>query len=209
MPITVKSPDYYQTVLNAYLATIASSTGGVNTYDTPFAVNEIKEVGVSEQRTESKIYASGTVFKQTSKHTATNLGVSAIMLPRDFVREVLGRSVDANGGMSFATGKDTSAEFAFGYTFEYSNGDKVFIWHPRCVLTSDDKTVKTSDGNALDPATSYSIVALPYGPDMIIQAEYDQSLVSATKVPLTEDAFFATVVSTLTDARIGTETTAP
>jgi len=208
MPITVKTPDYLETVKKAYLALIASTLAGVNTYATPVAADTIKEVGVSEQRTETTIYASGTVLKKSGKHTMTNLGVSATALPKDFLRAVLGRTADTNGGFCFAKSGDVPKEFAFGYTFEYSNGDLVFVWHPRCTLATADRTVKTSDANALDPSNSYSIVALPYGPSNIIEVEYDQSEVLDTKNPLTEDVFFATVIATVDDVRIGTETAA-
>ena len=207
MPIAVQTPDYLETVKNAYLAEIASAAAGVNTYSTPTAVNTIKEVGVSEQKTEATIYASGTVLKKAAKHTMTNLAVSATALPASFLRKVLGRTPDTHGGFCFAKSGDVPKEFAFGYVFEYSNGDLVFHWHPRCTLATADKTVKTSDANALDPSNAYSIVALPYGPNLIIDVEYDQSEVIDTKNPLTEDTFFATVISTVDDIRIGTETT--
>lgn len=205
--IVVQTPDYFETVRNAYLAEITSVAGGVNTYGTPTAVNTVKEVGVSEQRTESTIYASGTVLKKASKHTMTDLAVNATALPVAFLRKVLGRTPDTNGGFCFAKSGDVPKEFAFGYTFEYSNGDRVFHWHPRCTLSKADKTVKTKDGNSADPSNAYSIVALPYGPSDIIDVEYDQSEVVDTKNPLTEQAFFATVISTVDDVRIGTETT--
>lgn len=207
MSFTLTTPDYFETVGKAFLAKITAVTGGVNTYADPIAVDTIKEVGVSETRTEQTIYTSGTVLKKTSKHTMSDLAVSATALPPDFLRWALGREVDTNGGFCFAKSGDKPKEFAFGYTFDYSGGEQVFVWHPRCTLSKADRTVKTSDSNATDPSNAYTIVALPYAAsDNLIQVEYDQTTVLSTKNPLTEAQFFAAVISSESDPLIGTET---
>ena len=206
MPLVLKQPDYFETCKNAYLAKTTTVAPGANIYAVPFTSNGIKAVGVAEQRSATTITASGAVFKMVSKHTATNLGIDAIALDQEFVRWALAHVSDANGGFSFGKGTDKPTEFAFGCTFAYASGLRVFQWYPRCVLSNGDKSVKDPGTTATDPSTPYSIVALPYGANDLIYIEYDQSLVLATKNPLTEDVFFATVVSTITDIRVGTET---
>jgi len=206
MPLTLKHPDYFETCKNAYLAKTTTVAPGANVYSVPFATDGIKKVGVSEARETKTITASGKVFKQVSKHSLTNLGIDAIALDPEFVRWALGHASDANGGFGFGKGTDNPTEFAFGCVFEYKSGLEVFQWYPRCTLSNGDKSVADGGITATDPSTSYTIVALPYGDNNIIYVEYDQSLVLATKVPLVEDIFFATVVSTIADIRVGTET---
>ena len=208
MSITIKSPDYFETCKNAYLAKTTAVAHGANTYDTPFGVDTIKKVGESEQRETKTITASGKVFKQTSKHSATNLGIDATSLPADFVRWALDHASDTNGGFGFVKSSDTPTEFAFGSVYEYSDKSNfVFKWYPRCVLSNGDKTVQDPGTSPTDPSTSYTVVALPYGDDNIIAIEYDTTLVSVTKNPLTETQFFTAVLSTLANALVGTETT--
>lgn len=209
MPITLKHPDYFETCKNAYLAKTTTVAPGANVYAAPFATDGVKKVGVSEQRESKTITASGKVFKQVSKHSATNLGVDAIALDPEFVRWALSHSSDANGGFGITKSSDNPTEFAFGCTFEYSSGLLVFQWYPRCVLSNGDKTVSDPGTSSTDPSNSYTIVALPYGDDDIITIEYDQTLVSATKNPLTEEQFFTAVLSTEDNVLVGTETAKP
>lgn len=206
MPIVIQHPDYFETCKNAYLAKTTTVAPGANVYSTPFGVDTIKKVGESEQRESKTITASGKVFKQVSKHSATNLGIDATSLPADFVRWALNHSADANGGFGFVKSTDNPTEFALGTVYEYSTGELVFKWYPRCTLSNGDKTVQDPGTGSTDPSSSYSIIALPYGDTNIIAIEYDQSLVLDTKNPLTEEAFFTAVLSTIDNVLVGTET---
>ena len=206
MPITLKHPSYYRSVLNAYFAKTTTVAPGANVYAVPFQSDGIKKVGVAEQRESKTITASGKVFAITSKHSVTNLGIDAILLDPEFRRWALGHASDTNGGLGTVKATDEPIEFGFGCIFEYKDGMKVFRWYPRCVLANGDETVSDSGTSAVDPSNSYSVVAMPYGAGDDIAFEYDQSLVLSTKNPLTEEVFFATVVTAATDVRFGTET---
>ena len=206
MPITMESIVYKETVKNAYLAKTTLVAPGANTYATPTGVDSIKQVTKAEQRSELTIYASGKVFKKTSKHSATNLGIDALSLPAAFVKWALGHASDTNGGFGFDKSTDIPVEFALGLAYDNSDGSSAFEWYPRCILSNGDETVKDPGANPTDPSKSYAIVALPYGDDDIIRIEYDQMEVSALKNPLTEAQFFAAVLSTEANALVGTET---
>ena len=206
MSITAEVITYKETVKSAYLAKTTAVAPGANTYAAPTSVDSIKQVQKSEQRSELSIYASGKVFRKVSKHSATNLGIDAISLPSAFVRWALGHSSDANGGFGFDKSTDVPTEFALGIAYDNSDGTSAFEWYPRCVLSNGDETVKDPGASPTDPSTSYSVVALPYGADDVIRIEYDQQNVLATKVPLTEAVFFATVLDSVANTLVGTET---
>lgn len=206
MPITMEKIVYKETVKNGYLAKTTTVAPGANVYATPTGVDSIKQVQKSEERSDLTIYASGKVFKKVSKHSATKLGIDAICLPHAFVRWALGHSTDTNGGFGYDKSTDTPIEFAVGLAYDNSDGSSAFEWYPRCVLTNGDETVKDPGAAPTDPSNSYSVTALPYGDDDVIRIEYDQMDVSAAKNPLTEDQFFAVVLSTVANALVGTET---
>ena len=206
MTIPLKHPSYFRTCLNSYFAKTTTVAPGANAYAVPFASDGIKKVGIAEQRESKTITASGKVFKITSKHSLTNLGIDAILLDPEFKRWALGHISDANGGLAAHKSTDQPVEFAFGCVFEYENGLLVFRWYPRCILSNGDETVSDPGTSAVDPSNSYTVVAMPYGTGDAIAIEYDQSLVLSTKNPLTEDVFFATVATSETDVRFGTET---
>lgn len=206
MPITLKHPSFFRSCLNAYFAKTTTVAPGANVYAVPFASDGVKKVGVAEQRESKTIYASGKVFMINSAHSLTNLGIDAILLDPEFKRWALGHLSDTNGGLSAHKSTDQPIEFAFGCVFEYANGMLVFRWYPRCILSNGDETIATSEAAAVDPTNAYTVVAMPYGTGDAIAIEYDQSLVLSTKNPLTEDVFFATVATSETDIRFGTET---
>lgn len=206
MSIDILSPAYRITVGIMYFADITATTGGVNTYATPKGVNSIKNIGVTKQKSEQKVFASGFTYKYSSRKTGSQIQVSALQLPKDIIRKYAGKTVSTNKGFSFEQITDDLPEFATGYTTEYSDGKKVFKWFPRCVLAEYDDTVETSTDTPTEPSVAYQIVALPY--NGLIEVEYDQSQVVSGKTPLSEEQFFAAVISKTDDALVDSEATA-
>ena len=204
MAIAILHPEYEITVGNAYFADTATEEAGVKTFDTPKGVESIKSVGLTRQKAETTVYASGITYAYTSKKTGSQIAVSALALPGDMVRKYLGQAVSTNKGFSFEGTDDKLPEFAFGYSTEYTDGKKVFKWFPRCKLIDFNPTSATATDSTPEPDKSYTILALPYS--KLIEVEYDQHQVDPTKVPLTEDAFFAAVIASKEDAIIDTET---
>lgn len=205
MTVVIKHPAYQISVGNAYFADVASVANGVNTYGTPYGVESIKSVGLTKQKAEQTIHASGITYEYASKKSSTQIALGAVALPAATLRKYLGNTVSTNKGFGFETADDTLPEFAFGYTTEYSNGDKVFKWYPRCKLIAHDPSVETSTDTPTDPNLAHTILAMPYGTDRLIEVSYDQSEVDAAKVPYTEDEFFTQVVSTKTDVFVDAE----
>lgn len=203
MSITILTPDYDLSVLEAYYAFNGVSPG---TFEAPVGVNTIKSVGLAEQRATGTVYASGGILKSISRQNASQLTVGATALPIAFKRRALGRAISANVGFSSNKTGDVPLEFAFGYATEYSSGKQVFHWCPRCTLVTADASVETKTDGAENPNSSYVILAMPFGVGKNIEIVYDQSEVVANKVPLTGAQFFAAVISSLTNAIVDTET---
>ncbi len=204
MAITIEKPAYLMTVRNAYFAD-RTVTEGVVSYGTTKGVSSIKQVGIAKQKTEQKIHASGLVFDLTSQKSGANLSVQAVQLPADLIRKYEG--VVVNGGFGFESSDDQLPEFAFGYYSEYSNGNLLMYWYPRCKLTQADYTDETSTDSPRDPARDYVIMALPTD-DKVICVTYDQSKVPTGKTPYTAEEFFTQVIDSPTHAKVGAESTA-
>jgi phi13 family phage major tail protein len=204
MAITIEKPAYIVTVRNAYFADRTVS-GNTVTYGTTKGVSSIKQVGISKQKTEQKIHASGLVYDLSSQKAGANLSVQAVQLPLDLIRKYEGETVE--GGFSFESSDDQSPEFAFGYYSEYSDGNLLMYWYPRCKMTQADYTDETSTDSPHDPARDYVIVALPTD-DKVICVTYDQSKVPTGKIPYTAEEFFTQVIDSPTHAKVGAEPTA-
>lgn len=201
MTITIKKPAYKITVGNAYFADVnPDAAAGAYQYKTTEGVESIKEIGVSLEKAESTIYASGITYDVTQQKTGESITVDAVQLPKELIRKYLGEVKPSGdrGGVSIATTDDKAPEFAFGYSVEYSDGNQVFRWYPRCKLIAADETAATRDESASDPSDSYEIMAMPL--DELICAKYDQS--QTTGGAVTEAEFFEKVVSKV-DTLIG------
>lgn len=200
----IQHPDYEISVGNAYFADITVAEG-VTTYGQPVGVESIKSVGITKQKAEQTVYASGITYNYSSRKTGSQIVVQALQLPADLVRKYLGKAVSTNKGFSFEQTSDNLPEFAFGYTTEYSNGDKVFKWFPRCKLIDHNPTSETATETPTEPDKSYTILAMPV--NKLIEVEYDQSQVATGKVPFTEAAFFTDVIDKVNHTLVDTEET--
>lgn len=200
----IQHPDYEVSVGNAYLADITTNQGS-RTYGQPVGVESIKSIGITKQKAEQTVYASGITYNYSSRKTGSQLAVSALQLPPDFVRKYLGKAVSTNKGFAFDQTSDDLPEFAFGYTTEYSNGDLVFKWYPRCKLIDHNPTSETATDTPNEPDKSYTILAMPL--NKLIEVEYDQSQVAAGKMPLTEAAFFTDVIDKVDHTLVDSEET--
>ena len=203
MAITIEKPAYIVTVRNAYFAD-RTVTEGVVSYGTTKGVSSIKQVGIAKQKTEQKIHASGLIYDYASQKTGANISVQATQLPDDIVRKYEGITV--NGGFGFESSGDQPPEFAFGYYSEYSDGNLLMYWYPRCKMTQADYTDETSTDSPRDPARDYVIVAMPTD-DGVICVSYDQSKVATGKTPYTPEQFFTQVIDSPTHAKVGAEPT--
>lgn len=179
--ITIRKPDYWVTVGNAYFFD--------DTMDAVEGVSSIKNVGISEDKAEQKLYASGNVYEVVSQTTSTQITVDAIQLPAEWTNRYLGRTVVGAANEQKTT--DRLAEFAFGYTITYSNGDKIFKWFPRCQMTTADETIATKTNEAVEPQRQYVIVSTPLETG-VTRVEYDQSLEKGEK-KLDENTFYSAV----------------
>lgn len=202
----IKHPDYEITVGNAYFAGFSESAG-TRSYDDVVGLEAIKSVGITKQKAEQTVYASGITYNYTSRKTGSQITVNALEIPADLVRQYLGKTVSTNKGFSFDQTTDILPEFAFGYSTEYSNGDKVFKWFPRCKLIDHNPSSETATESPVEPDKSYTILAMPY--NGLIEVEYDQSQVDTTSdVPLPEETFFTAVIDKVDHATVDSETAA-
>ena len=186
MTIAIRKPDYWVSVGNAYFYDDAMTA--------PEGVNSIKEIGISEDKAEQKLYGSGIVYEVVSQTTSTQITVTAIQLPEEWTNKYLGRTID--GAFNMQTVTDRLKEFSFGYTVEYSDGKKIFKWFPRCQMTLADETIATRTADPVDPQRQYTIVAMPTA-EGVVRVSYDQQQVTEGEAALTEDEFFAQVLVNL------------
>ena len=187
--ITQTKPAYKVTVRDFFLV-FRPETEGVAAYeDTIHQLPVIKEVTVTPDANEKKIYASGIVYAQTTRVSGTDLGVNAVALPAAIVRRAAGETVVGASGVSYGVSNPVRVEFGCGFVTELSDGGKEYRFYPRCVLNIPEETHSTSEDEDPDPEDQYTISALPTD-EKVTRVFYSTANCASGKVPISEAAFF-------------------
>lgn len=160
MTIVSSKPSYWITVRDNYWCFLESEDGAARLYEnTVYQSPVVKSIGITGTVAEGNIYASGIVYDYTRQVQGAEIALDAVALDHFLVDKATGATTD--GGFVYDSSNDIGKEFAFGYYIEQRNGEYVYYWHPRCLLTANDETVETSTDSAVDPTRSFTIRALP------------------------------------------------
>ena len=160
MTIVNSKPSYWITVRDNYWCFLESEDGAARLYEnTVYQSPVVKSIGITGTVAEGNIYASGIVYDYTRQVQGAEIALDAVALDHFLVDKATGATTD--GGFVYDSSNDIGKEFAFGYYIEQRNGEYVYYWHPRCLLTANDETVETSTDSAVDPTRSFTIRALP------------------------------------------------
>lgn len=189
MTIIDQKPSYWVTVRDCLIDFLKAENGPARMYEPDvFRAPVIKSIGLNPSAAESDIYASGIVYDHIRRVQGAEISLGAVALDHELVDKALGAIVDADGYVYDKT-NNVSCEFAFGYFIEKKDGNYVYYWHPRCLLTQADDAVETATDSAPDPNRSFTIKAMPTS-EGIWRVRYDTS---GKQTPLTPEQFFAFV----------------
>lgn len=200
MAITNATAPYPVTVGNMYFGDLGTG-GGIT------KVEYARNVGISFLQSIQKVPGSGKITDVVSKITGIDLTLASSRLPKSIVRKYRGQTVSTNKGFSAVNTDDKFVQFAFGFVVKNSDGTNVFNWLPNVTMTENNSSYATTpvDGSN-DPVQDTVINALPDPTSGDIIIDYDQGEVVEGKVALTEEAFFAQVIKSMTDSIIDSET---
>ena len=199
MAITTATAPYPVTVGNMYFGDL--TLGDI------LKVEYARNVGISFIQTVQKIPGSGKITDIKSRITGIDVTLASSRLPKSIVRKYRGQTVSTNKGFSAVNENDTFVSFAFGFTVKNSDQTSAFHWLPNCTMTENNSSYDTAPPEgANDPVQDTKISAIPDSDSGDALITYDQSEVVAGKVPLTEEAFFAQVIKSMTDSIIDSET---
>ncbi|MBQ6536984.1 MAG: hypothetical protein IJI40_09445 [Firmicutes bacterium] len=184
--IVNQKPSYWITVRDNFWNFCKAESGAARMYEPEvYRSPVVKSIGLTETVAEGNIYASGIVYDYTRQVQGEEIALDAVAL--DHFLEDKAAGAVANGGFIYDKSTDVGKEFAFGYYLQQRDGNFVFYWHPRCLLTKKDSTVETSKDSAPDPSRPYTIRALPTVEGVWRVRYYTEDV----QEPLTPEEFFA------------------
>ena len=181
-----QKPAYIITVRDNFWNFLIDESGAGRLYESKiYRSPVVKSIGLTANAAEGTIYASGIVYDTVRKVQGADIALGAVALDHNLLDKASGAS--AAGGFVFDKSTDFGKEFAFGYYLELRNGEYVYYWHPRCLLTQADESAETSTDSTPDPNRSFTIKALPTV-EGVWRVRYHTE---GQAEPLTPEAFFA------------------
>lgn len=186
LAIQNQKPAYWVTVRDNFWNFLVAENGAARMYEADvYRSPVVKSIGITGTVVEGNIYASGIVYDYTRQVQGAEIALDAVALEHNLIDKATGAAV--SGGFVYDNTGDISKEFAFGYYLEQRDGNYVYYWHPRCILTQNDETTETSTDSAIDPTRSFTIRALPTIEGVWRIRYYTQDV----QTPLTVAQFFA------------------
>lgn len=184
-----QKPTYWVTVRDALFDFLVAESGAARLYEaTVYRAPVIKSIGLNPTVAESDIYASGITYDHIRRVQGAEISLGAVALEHALIDKAMGAA--GSGGFVFDKTDNNSREFAFGYYIEQKDGNYVYYWHPRCILTQTDEAVETATDSAPDPNRSFTIKALPTSEGVWRVRYYTQDV---GENALTPEQFFAFV----------------
>lgn len=145
----------------------------------------VKSVGLKKNVTSSEIRSSGIVYDVSQQVYGGEIALDSVALSRALLDKASGAAI--SGGFAYDNTSDKPGEFGFGYYLDESDGNKVYYWHPRCVLVPSDEKAEDIGNNAVDPTASYTIKCMPTSEGYWRVRYYTRD----ENMPLTVAQFFA------------------
>ena len=194
MSITKQKPTIKETVGSQYVCFDKMSEDGEWTEEFEVDVEQtdvVKSVKVTENTTDSQIYASGILYDTVNETTSVNVEVEVIAFPDATLHKMRGDHVDVGGLiLSGGNGKGRVRPFfAYGKVVKMKGGKVRYDWYPKCKLSENTDETKTKEESFSEQTDTITIVAYPFNSagDVVAKVSSDVNF----PVGLTEEKFFA------------------
>ena len=194
MNITEKKPPIKQTVGDQYICfnTMTEKGEWTTTFETAVTKTEtVKTVKVSEKTDPADVYSSGKKYYSNTTVQEAEIEVETIAFPGDDLAKMRGDDVD-EGGLIQSGGDTTRPFFAYGKVVKLTGGAVAYEWYPKCKITENSDSTKTSEDKFKEQTDTIKITAYPFDE----KGHVVNKVLSDVNFPdgLTEEGFFSKVI---------------
>lgn len=191
MSIVTKKPPIKETVGAQYICFNTMSAKGewTSTFAPEvYKTETVKSVKVTDTTDEADVRASGKKYYTNTTVIESEIEVEQIAFPEEDLAKMRGDLVD-EGGLVLSGGKRERPYFAYGKVVENIDGTVRYDWYPKCKLTENSDSTKTSEDKFKEQTDTIKIKAEPFDETGSVVAR----VFSGDNFPkgLTEDKFFA------------------
>lgn len=155
-------------------------------FDETEKAETVKNIGTSENLSNTPIYASGKTFDTVTSMPYIDYAVEVIAFDPDVLSTM--RAEKRDGDLILAGGDASRPYFAFGFTEEFSGGHSKYTWNPKCQLVENSDDIATSEETFSEQTDTITIRAYKFDNKNI--KVYADSRIKEFAVDFTEEKFF-------------------
>jgi len=156
-----------------FLAKVLTDAAAGATYDTPFEVPGVTEIGITRNNSNQSIYADDIAYETVQQQGDIDIAVSLAGLSAEKRAEVTGGSYSSSTGAVEYDGSVVPEQYALGYRRQKANGEYRFHWFMKGSFTRPDSTATTKSGSVSPQAMQYSYRALNRIYDDLLERSVD------------------------------------
>ncbi|MDL2318222.1 hypothetical protein LJC74_03885 [Eubacteriales bacterium OttesenSCG-928-A19] len=164
-------------------------------FESDITKNEtVTSIETNEGGSPENVWASNKIYDVDKSGDAPVLNMENLAFdPGDLARM---KGKRREGAFLISGTLDEGEKFARGIVYPKKNGHVTYVWYPRCVLTEVSDAAQTmDDGGPNTQNPSSTIQVLPFNDENEYRVEYDTELLAEGETPLTEEEFFAAVLT--------------
>lgn len=206
MAITEKRPSTKYTVGAQYICFNEDPEWDSSEFETDvIKLPTVVDVTVADNSDSYQSYASGEVYESDTIVTYKELSVTQLAFDEKTIARMKGDTVDE--GIIMSGGIKTRPYFAYGVPIIKKDRTMDMRWYPKCKLVDNSDATATSTDSHSDQTDSLTIRA--YGFDATQNQEVKVLTGETANAGITEAAFFAAPILTVTAAKALRPVTTP
>lgn len=206
MAITEKKPSTKYTVGAQYICFNTDADWDASDYESAVTkLPTVVDISVTDNSNSYESYASGIVYESDTIVTYKEISVTQLAFEEEILAKMKGDAVDT--GIIMSGGIKVRPYFAYGVPIIKKDKTMDMRWFPKCKLVDNSDSTATSTDSHSDQTDTVTIRA--YGFDEDQNQEVKVLTADENNAGITEAAFFAVPVLTVTAAKALRPVTTP
>lgn len=206
MAITEKKPSTKYTVGAQYICFNTDAGWDASDFESDVTkLPTVVDISIADNSDSYDSYASGIVYESDTIVTYKEISVTQLAFDEEIIAKMKGDEVDS--GIIMSGGIKTRPYFAYGVPIIKKDKTMDLRWYPKCKLVDNSDSTATSTDSHSDQTDTLTIRA--YGFDDDQNQEVKVLTAETANAGITEAAFFAAPVLTVTAAKALRPVTTP
>lgn len=159
-------------ISNLHIAKITATNDGI-TYGIPFAIPGIVGLSIDPEGDMTKFYADNIVYYIANSNQGYSGDLETAMIPKEFLKQILGQTEDANGAL-IENADDTTSRFAIMGEIEGDVKKRRFVYYD-CTATRPKTELATAEDKKEPKTDKVTLTMAPRSTDKVVKATMEPS----------------------------------